>query len=98
MSYRPLALTGVVAALSIMHIESVWRSPFMSRLAAPSLDGAGAGPVYVTPAHRSREQPRTCSLATDIVQPRKWTAIGLCGAAATTVVGITVWAGRAMRR
>ena len=49
MSYRPLAVAGAVAALSAMHIAS---AAAQSIYVAPGgvYIGAGAGPVYVTPA------------------------------------------------
>jgi hypothetical protein len=49
MSYRPLAVAGAVAALSGMHIAS---AAAQSVYVAPGgvYIGAGAGPVYVTPA------------------------------------------------
>jgi hypothetical protein len=49
MSYRPLAVAAAVAALSAMHIAS---AVAQSVYVAPGgvYIGAGAGPVYVTPA------------------------------------------------
>ena len=49
MSYRPLAVAAAIAALSVMHIAS---AVAQSVYVAPGgvYIGAGAGPVYVTPA------------------------------------------------
>jgi hypothetical protein len=49
MSYRPLAVAAAVAALSATHIAS---AAAQSVYVAPGgvYIGAGAGPVYVTPA------------------------------------------------
>ena len=49
MSYRPLAVAAAVIALSVMHITNV---AAQSVYVAPGgvYIGAGAGPVYVTPA------------------------------------------------
>ena len=49
MSYRPLAVAAAIAALSVMHVAS---AVAQSVYVAPGgvYIGAGAGPVYVTPA------------------------------------------------
>ena len=49
MSYRPLAVAAAIAALSVMHIAS---AAAQSVYVAPGgvYIGAGAGPVFVTPA------------------------------------------------